>query len=67
MSENDFMKKYLAQLVGKKIVQIAKCKDPGIGTLYGLVLEGKPEKIAWIMGDPEGNGPGHLDIQEVSK
>lgn len=44
---------------------------PDGSTVYGLVLvrpeytripEKAPRKVAWIMQDPEGNGPGFLDI-----
>lgn len=53
-------------LVGATITGVVKTDlGYGAGTAYGLcVRKGKEDKIAWILCDPEGNGPGHLDIQE---
>ena len=57
---------YLTQLVGKKITGV--CHDNGSDPtlegekIYGLVCE--DDTIAWILTDPEGNGPGHIDIQK---
>jgi hypothetical protein len=56
----------LAQLVGKTITGICHDDgaDPTLGgeKIYGLVFD--DETIAWILTDPEGNGPGHIDIQK---
>lgn len=55
--ENDYTIKHLKQLVGKKVTGVCVDQD---GEMYGLVFTGGV--VAWIMCDPEGNGPGHLDI-----
>ena len=54
----DYNEKHLSQLVGKKIVGLIK---DGGGT-YGFKTDAG--QLVWIMCDPEGNGPGHLDIQD---
>ena len=57
---------YFGQLQGWIIKGITvDPSDPSIGPVWGLRLAhpDRPErKIAWILCDPEGNGPGHLDI-----
>lgn len=58
MSEDFFLKKY-EQLIGKIIVKIARSVEED-GTFYGLVFN--DDTVAWILCDPEGNGPGCLDI-----
>lgn len=62
----NWIKKHYGQLVGYKITDIAiDGKDNADEPWIGLVLEKrKKEKVAWILMDPEGNGTGHLDIQE---
>ena len=64
----EWIKKHYGQLVGYKITDIARDDNPDGGDPFvGLVLahkNGHKEKIAWILMDPEGNGAGHLDIQE---
>ena len=62
----NWIKKHYGQLVGYKITAIAiDGKDNADEPWIGLVLEKrKKEKVAWILMDPEGNGTGHLDIQE---
>ena len=62
----EWIKKHYGQLVGYKITAIAiDGKDNADEPWIGLVLEKrKKEKVAWILMDPEGNGTGHLDIQE---
>lgn len=50
-------------LVGFKITGAALDKE---NESYGLVLEkGKKKKIAWVDCDPEGNGPGWLQVEDV--
>jgi hypothetical protein len=60
---------HLTQLVGKKIAGICHDDgaDPTLGgeKIYGLVFD--DETIAWILRDPEGNGPGHLEIQKAGR
>ena len=62
----EWIKKHYGQLVGYKIKAIARDDNPDADEPWiGLVLEKrKKEKVAWILMDPEGNGTGHLDIQE---
>lgn len=54
-------------LMGATITGIVKTDlGYGAGTAHGLCFrmpEGKT-MVAWILCDPEGNGPGHLDIVE---
>jgi hypothetical protein len=65
--KKDYMFEYLEQLLGHTVIRVVKAKDSEYTEgSYGLVLEcnGK-KKQAWIDQDPEGNGPGHLDIEDV--
>jgi len=65
-----FEKEY-TKLIGYTVIDIAV--DDGEDVLLdynepaiGLVLsDGKTQKLAWIMRDPEGNGVGFLDIVEI--
>lgn len=51
---------HLSKLKGKTVLDIVK--DPSDGDdFYGLHFT--DDTVAWVMRDPEGNGPGHLDIQ----
>lgn len=67
MSKNtDPMIKHLQPLVGKTVTGL--CIDDSKETLadlhrplYGLRFS--DGSIAWILQDPEGNGPGFLEIQ----
>ncbi len=72
--KTDFHVKQLNRLRGgtvqNVIVDRAAASDFG-QPVYGLQIEmpaesGQPHKVlhAWILCDPEGNGPGFLDIQE---
>ena len=66
MNNNDAFVKHYAQLVGWTIEQIATDEMDYGEELYGLVLtKGKSKKIAWILRDPEGNGAGFLEIDNV--
>lgn len=57
-----FHVKHLSQLLGETITGIVYDEaETGTGRLYGLRLTGG--KVAWILADPEGNGPGHLEIE----
>ena len=51
---------HLKQLVGQRIVNVVTDLLDG-QNLYGLVLSNG--SVAWILCDPEGNGPGHLQIE----
>lgn len=53
-----FVKKY-SKLIGKQVVQVAKSDDEE--PFYGLVFD--DGTVAWIQCDPEGNGPGFLQLQ----
>jgi len=68
MSEHDVMAKHLHQLKGRGVQGVVR--DNSSETLeafgqplYGLAFE---DKIAWVLADPEGNGPGFLEIAERS-
>lgn len=55
----------LLGLVGKRITGVVRDSlgfggDFATETIYGLRMD--DNTIAWIQRDPEGNGPGHLDI-----
>ena len=56
-----FEEKHLAQLVGRKVIGLAKDETED-GTFWALRLSGG--KIAWINRDPEANGPGFLSIED---
>lgn len=61
---NAYLKKHLKQLIGGKIEALVE--DPDDDEYLGLAVRmptGKL-KIVWPLRDPEGNGPGHLDIQD---
>lgn len=50
---------HLKQLIGKGVVSLVASNHDDSG-IYGLKFH--DGTIAWILCDPEGNGPGHLDI-----
>ena len=55
----DYVKKYYGQLVGKTVKRIVNdtiVGDPVTG------LQFTDGTMAWVLQDPEGNGPGFLDI-----
>lgn len=54
------MEKHLNRLVGQKIKRVVKDSSDE-EAVYGLEFE--TGMIAWILQDPEGNGPGFLDIE----
>ena len=68
---HDYMEKHLSKLVGFEVKgfslddtkeTIEEFGEP----VYGLLLRNlktMEKRTAWIMADPEGNGPGFLDIQ----
>lgn len=66
--ESHYMEQHLGQLVGGTIVGMCSDKpEPGEPTFYGLLVlmdNGERRRIAWIQCDPEGNGPGHLAIED---
>ena len=56
-----FMEQHLGQLVGMTVTGLA---NDGAGN-WGIMLENKSKQklAAWISRDPEGNGPGWLQIE----
>ena len=60
---NKVMSDYYQQLLGRKIVQIVESTEhpptPGLRLDDG--------RIAWIQCDPEGNGPGFLQIEKPAE
>lgn len=59
---NNYMLGHLKQLIGGNIIGLCEDKESDI---QGLVVN-KGGKIihVWILCDAEGNGAGHLDIEE---
>lgn len=52
------------QLVGFKIAGVIF----NVGGSFGLrCTKGSQELLAWVDCDPEGNGPGHLNIEKKKK
>ena len=50
------------QFVGARLVAV--CNTPDFSS-FGLKLRmGDKTVVAWVDCDPEGNGPGHLNIEE---
>ena len=66
--KKDRTEAHLLQLIGGTITNLVVQDHPDLGKIYGLAIKsqfsqhGDINVIAWIMADPEGNGPGHLDI-----
>jgi len=61
--KRDYYAEHYARLLGKTISGIVKDdSDESFGVIYGLRLDSG--EIAWVLTDPEGNGPGHIDIME---
>lgn len=58
-----FLKEY-NKLVGHKIVEIIPDYSESPECYYGLLLDNGD--VAWILCDPEGNGPGFLDIRNTT-
>lgn len=58
--DEGFYDTYYGQLVGRRIVRVV---HDGNDT-YGFELDNG--KTCWMLQDPEGNGPGHLDIVNSS-
>jgi hypothetical protein len=63
---NAFEEHY-SQLIGWTVKGLAvDNNDPDEQEFMGLIMErGPKQKIAWVLMDPEGNGPGFLDIQNM--
>lgn len=65
----DFVRDHLRDLLGATILSVVDDGEPVLRRTYGLRLRRQDgtETIAWILRDPEGNGPGWLEKQEVKK
>lgn len=66
--QKDWGFKHLSVLHKARCGDIVKNSETDHGEAeYGLLFECRDGKIrtAWIMCDPEGNGPGHLIMQEM--
>jgi hypothetical protein len=61
MNLDKVMREHLRQLVGRKVTGLVKDPSPGVGPIWGLKFD--DGTMAFILCDPEGNGPGHLEIQ----
>ena len=56
--------KHLSQLIGKTIKDIARDGgDDYTEECFGLIMN--DGTIAWVMSDEEGNGSGHLHIDDT--
>lgn len=59
--EKDMYEEFYGRLIGKTVVKIIRCKDPlDDETVYGICFQDMT--VAWVLSDPEGNGPGFLDV-----
>ena len=57
------MRKHLGQLVGRKVTGLMKDSSQETDPIWALKFD--DGRLAFIMSDPEGNGPGHLVITEA--
>ena len=56
--------KQAQRLVGARVMAV--CNTPDFSS-FGLQFQcGKKTVVAWVDCDPEGNGPGHLNLEEKS-
>lgn len=62
MNEKTIMKKHLGQLIGRKVTGLVIDPSHDMGSICGLQLDNG--LVAFILCDPEGNGPGYLEIQK---
>lgn len=64
---HDFVLTHLRDLIGATVLGVVDDDAPRPHRVYGLRLrrQNGTEVIAWILRDPEGNGPGWLDKDEV--
>jgi hypothetical protein len=62
MNSNQVMKEHLGQLIGLRVTGLVYSPGSDTGRIWGLEFDDKTE--AFILCDPEGNGPGHLEIQK---
>lgn len=67
MPKSDAEEKNLAKLIGCEVTHVVNTPDEDDEHFYGLRFFNKKTKkvyIAWIQCDPEGNGPGFLNIDD---
>jgi len=62
MTMDQAMIEHLSPLIGHKVTGLVKDPSPGVGPIWGLRFD--DGTMAFILCDPEGNGPGHLEIQK---
>ena len=62
MSADKVMREHLGQLVGRKVTGLVKDPSHDVEPIWGLKFD--DGTMAFILCDPEGNGPGHLEIQK---
>ena len=60
MDANKVMREHLGQLVGRKVTGLVKDPSHDVEPIWGLKFD--DGTMAFILCDPEGNGPGHLEI-----
>lgn len=58
--KNSVYVKHYKKLIGKTVESLVMDQSNAHETFFGLKFH--DGTIAWILQDPEGNGPGHLDI-----
>lgn len=62
----DAFEKEYSKLVGKTVKRVVNDGGHGMtAKVYGLQFT--DSTIAWILQDPEGNGPGFLEVQKPEK
>lgn len=68
MSKKDYYLEEYKKLVGQTITGIVRTPPDDIGVVFGLRYgDDKAGGVAWILCDPEGNGPGFLEIEPNHK
>jgi hypothetical protein len=67
---NEFVQACLDRLIPELVgLTITGCAVDDTGEFWGFVAEGKQDKktvkkVVFVLCDPEGNGPGFLEIEE---
>jgi hypothetical protein len=57
-----YLTKQLEPYMGAKIVGFADDEEG----VFGLIIQkGKQKKVLWVLCDPEGNGPGFLELGDA--
>lgn len=66
MLAREYVKKHLSPLMGGKIVDIVYEPSDSCNPYMGIIIKvGKREYEVVALSDPEGNGAGHLSIQQT--